>query len=68
LYKVHLYSHNGLGKDFFPGIDPSSAQTSSSHSKLEKYQGTLLKFNVHVEAILERVGGAFFVRDTEMKY
>jgi hypothetical protein len=67
LYKVYLYSHNGHGKEFFPGLDPASAQSPAAHSKLKKFQSTLLKFNVHVEAILERVGGAFFIRDTEMK-
>mmetsp|Transcript_10106 Transcript_10106/g.11511 ORF Transcript_10106/g.11511 Transcript_10106/m.11511 type:complete len:187 (+) Transcript_10106:837-1397(+) len=67
LYKVYLYSHNGLGKEFFPGVDPSSAQTSGGHAKLKKHLATLLKFNVHVEAVLERVGGAFFIRDTVMK-
>lgn len=49
-------------------MDPASAQNSSGYSKLKKYQNTLLKFNVHVEAILEKIGGAFFIRDTEMKF
>lgn len=68
LYKVYLYSHGGLGKEFFPGVDPSSAQTPSGHSKLRKYASTLMKFNVHIDAVLEKVGGAFFIRDTEMKF
>lgn len=68
LYKVYLYSHNGLGEDFFPEQTPASVQGTNSYSKLKKHQATLLKFNVHVEAILERVGGSFFIRDTTMKY
>ena len=40
---------------------------SNHYAKLKKYQETLLKFNVYVDAILEKVGGSFFIRDTEMK-
>jgi hypothetical protein len=68
LYKVHLYSHGGLGTEFFPKLDPSSAKSASAHPKLLKHHATLLKFNVHVEAILEKVGCSYFIRDTEMKY
>ena len=68
LYKVYLYSHKGLGTEFFPNMDPASIQGENHYSKLKKHQTNLLKFNVHVEAILEKVGGAFFIRDTEMKF
>lgn len=67
LYKIYLYSHNGLGQEFFPKLDPASVEASNAHSKLKKYQATLLRFNVHVEAIVEKIGGSFFIRDTEMK-
>lgn len=62
LYKVYLYSHSGLGEDFFPNISPSDCASGESLSNLKKYQATLLKFNVHVEAILEKIGGSFFIR------
>ena len=68
LYKVYLYSQGGLGTEFFPKLDPASAQSPSNYSKLKKFQATLLKFNVHVEAIVQKVGGAYFIRDTEMKH
>lgn len=70
LYKIYLYSHNGLGREFFPNVDVESAQGSL---KLQKFQQTLLKFNVHVEAIVERGNqtghqASFFIRDTVMKF
>lgn len=68
LYKVYLYSHKGMGADFFPKVDPSSVQSSAGYSKLRKCKETLLKFNVHVEAVVEKVGGSFLIRDTEMKF
>jgi hypothetical protein len=67
LYKVYLYSHGGLGAEFFPKIEPASAMSPSNMAKLKGYKADLLKFNVHVEAILEKVGGAYFIRDTQIK-
>ena len=55
LYKIYLYSHNGLGKEFFPNVDVASVPGSNHYSsKLRKFQQVLLKFNVHVEAIVEK--------------
>lgn len=68
LYKVYLYSHKGLGKEFFQKLEPSTVEGSNHYAKLKKYQATLMKFNVYVDAILEKVGGSFFIRDTEMKF
>lgn len=64
LYKIYLYSHNGLGREFFPNVDVASMPGS----KLKKFQQTLMKFNVHVEAIVEKINESFFIRDTVMKF
>jgi len=57
-----------LGKEFFQKLEPSTVEGSNHYAKLKKYQSTLLKFNVYVDAILEKVGGSFFIKETEMKF
>jgi hypothetical protein len=76
LYKIYLYSHNGLGREFFPNVDLLNCsrvnQAQININALQKFQQTLLKFNVHVEAVVEKVmnnkSASFFIRDTIMKF
>ena len=76
LYKIYLYSHKSLGREFFPNVDlmncSSSGQAKININALQKFKETLLKFNVHVEAVVEKVvngkSASFFIRDTIMKF
>jgi hypothetical protein len=52
-----LYTHEGLGGEFFP-VKPEK--------KLEEYKKQLTKFNAWVDAIVERRGDFYFVKNTRL--
>jgi hypothetical protein len=65
-YRVLLYTHDGLGKDFFGVPAQDLYKSSASVKKLEDHTAHLTKFNSWVDAVVERRNGYYFIRDTKL--
>lgn len=65
-YRILVYSHDGLGKEFF-GINADNFHSNAGgRKKLEDIAGLLTKFNSRVDAVVERRGGYYFIKDTKI--
>lgn len=65
-YRVLLYTHDGLGKDFF-GVNACDLHKSAKDVKaLEAATANLTKFNSWVDAVVERRNGYYFIKDTRL--
>lgn len=65
-YRVLLYTHDGLGKEFF-GVNAANLHTSAKEVKtLETHTANLTKFNSWVDAVVERRNGYYFIKDTRL--
>lgn len=65
-YRVLLYTHDGLGKDFFGVPAQDIHKSAASAKKLEEHTNHLTKFNSWVDAVVERRNGYYFIKDTKM--
>jgi len=65
-YKILNYSQEGLGGNFF-GKASNMWSDAAALKKLEKQVGTLKKFNVWVDAVVERRNGWYFIKDTKLR-
>jgi len=66
-YRVLLYTHDGLGANFFGGIAADNLhKNNDSRKKLEEYEGILTKFNSIVDAVVEKRNGFYFIKDTKI--
>lgn len=66
VYRVLLYTHEGLGANFFPVKTDNLHKNNDARKKLEEYAELLTKFNSHVEAVVERRNGFYFIKDTKL--
>ena len=64
VYKIYLYTAKDKGNDFFGNL---KATSKGALKKIDQSLQTLTRFNVHVDAIVERSGGAYFIKDTILK-
>jgi len=65
-YRVLVYSHEGLGKEFF-GVNPDNLHNNAAaRKKLEDVSNLLTRFNSRVDAVVERRGGHYFIKDTKI--
>jgi len=67
VYRVLLYTHEGLGSNFLP----KATNLHSDSKALDKVKGcvdTLTRFNSWVDAVVERRNGYYFIKDTKMVY
>jgi len=67
-YRILLYTHDGLGANFFPVKPDNLHKNNDSRKKLEEYSELLTKFNSWVEAVVERRNGFYFIKDTKLVY
>lgn len=68
-YRVLLYTHDGLGANFFNNIKADNLhKNNDARKKLEEYSELLTKFNSYVDAVLERRNGFYFIKDTRIVY
>jgi len=68
-YRMLLYTHDGLGENFFNGMKPSNLYTNDANrKKLEEASDRLTSFNSWVDAVVERRNGFYFIKDTKMIY
>ena len=65
-YRILNYSHEGLGANFFG----KASNLHSDAAAAKKFASTcqnLLKFNVWVEAVVEKRNGWYYIKDTRLK-
>jgi len=65
LYRVLLYTHEGLGSNFF-GKCSNLHHDKAALKKLGEQVSSLTRFNSWVDAVVERRNGYFFIKDTRM--
>lgn len=66
-YRILLYTHDGLGANFFNGVKADNLyKNNDARKKLEDYAELLTKFNSYVEAVVERRNGFYFIKDTKI--
>ena len=65
-YKVLNYSHEGLGAAFF-GKPTNLWSDKAGFKKFEAAVANLLKFNVWVDAVVERRNGWYYIKDTKLR-
>ena len=66
-YRILLYTHDGLGANFFNGLAADNLHTNAgAKKKIDEYNDMLTKFNSWVEAIVERKNGFYFIKDTKI--
>jgi len=66
VYRVLLYTHEGLGANFFP---QKPVDLSSNKQALEKVKNSfdlLTRYNSWVDCVVERRHGYYFIKDTKM--
>ena len=65
-YRILNYSHEGLGANFF-GKAVNLHTDNAARARLEKQFATLTKFNVWVDAVVERRNGWYYIKDTKLR-
>lgn len=67
-YRILLYTHDGLGANFFNVPADNLYKNNDARKKLEEYAESLTKFNSWVDAVVERKNGFYFIKDTRIVY
>jgi Telomeric single stranded DNA binding POT1/CDC13 len=67
-YRVLLYTHDGLGANFFNTPADNLYTNAGAAKKLQEYSGLLTKFNSWVDAVVERKNGFYFIKDTKITF
>lgn len=69
IYRVLLYTHDGLGANFFNGLAADNLyKNNDARKKIEDYSELLTKFNSWVDAVVERRNGFYFIKDTRIVF
>jgi len=66
VYRVLLYTHEGLGATFFQQKPTCLAGNASATSKVRDSFDLLTRFNSWVDCVVERRNGFYFIKDTKM--
>jgi len=69
-YRIMLYSYAENKGEYFFGKDLPACnlyRNEKAYEKLSHHLNALLRFNVLVEAVLERVNDYFVIKDTTIK-
>ena len=68
-YRILLYTHEGLGANFFNNAKADNLHTNAgARKKMEDYAEMLTKFNSWVDCVVERRNGFYFIKDTKIIY
>jgi hypothetical protein len=68
-YRILLYTHEGLGANFFNNLAADNLyKNNDARKKIEEYNELLTKFNSWVEAVVERKNGFYFIKDTRIVF
>ena len=65
-YRILNYSHEGLGGNFF-GKATNLWTDAAAVKRIEKACVNLVKFNVWIDAIVERKNGWLYIKDTKLR-
>ena len=65
-YRILNYSHEGLGANFF-GKAANLHTDAAAKARFEKSCANLCKFNVWVDAVVERRNGWYYIKDTKLR-
>jgi len=65
VYRVLLYTHEGLGANFFPTRPANLHTEAKARTRLEDNFNLLTRFNSWVDAVVERRNGFYFIKDTK---
>jgi len=68
VYRVLLYTHEGLGANFFPQKAANLWSDSKASGKVKESVELLTKFNSWVDCVVERRNGYYFIKDTKMVF
>jgi hypothetical protein len=68
VYRILLYTHEGLGANFFPQKATNLHSDSKAAGKVKESFDQLLRFNSWVDAVVERRNGYYFIKDTRMVF
>jgi hypothetical protein len=68
-YRILLYTHDGLGANFFGGHAAENLhKNDGARKKLEEYEELLTRFNSWVDCVVEKRNGFYFIKDTKIIY
>jgi len=68
-YRILLYTHDGLGANFFGNVKADNLyKNNDARKKLEEYAELLTRFNSYVDAVVERRNGFYFIKDTRIVF
>lgn len=68
VYRILLYTHEGLGSNFFPTKATNLHSNKDALKKVEASFANLTKFNSWVDCVVEKRNGYYFIKDTKMVY
>jgi hypothetical protein len=66
VYRILLYTHEGLGGNFFAQKPANLHSDSKASGKVKESFDQLTKFNTWVDAVVEKRNGYYFIKDTKM--
>jgi hypothetical protein len=66
VYRILLYTHEGLGANFFTQKPTCLHGNVAATNKLKESFTMLTRFNSWVDAVVERRNGHYFIKDTKM--
>ena len=66
VYRILLYTHEGLGANFFPVKATNLWSDSKAAAKVGASIEQLTRYNSWVDAVVERRHGYYFIKDTKM--
>lgn len=65
-YRVLLYTHEGLGANFFAQKPVNLHSDSKANNRVQESFNLLTRFNSWVDCVVERRNGYYFIKDTKM--
>ena len=65
-YRINVNSHEGLGVEFF-GKATNLHSDSAALKRVQQQVDNLTKFNTFVDAIVEKKGGQYLIKDTKLR-
>jgi hypothetical protein len=68
VYRILLYTHEGLGANFFSQKATNLWNDTKAANKVKESFGLLTRFNSWVDAVVERRNGYYFIKDTKMVF
>jgi hypothetical protein len=68
VYRILLYTHDGLGASFFPVKAANLWEDKKAAAKVKESVDLLTRFNSWVDCVVERRNGYYFIKDTKMVF